>query len=1464
MSSRSRRPSLSISLAQLFVRVVQEKCDRLCLFFKGLAGVVVVIFLGPSPGMPTEVFADAAHPYPFGVTFKLSLDNADGRFGKVINDPSEAFLPSTEAWTTIYAEEQIALYQELGIEGIYIHEVACWLGYSKPDTALFGGTIQCRYKLAGNIDPSPTLGTYVAWTFSYLPGIGKTCPVDPDATVGNPCNAMTGNKFEAETDYQSADGSLDFTRHYNSQLGSLLRRDIGLGYGWTSPYHKNIALIDEPSLSNGPGIYSYRSGGIRQPYLQNAGQWQGDADNKLRLSQDANGYTLRRPDGGQEQYDTSGKILSETDGSGRTTSYAYNAAEQLDTISGPFGHSLTFGYYPPEHAAAGHLHTVTDAAGQVIAYQYDGNDNLIQVTYPDGNGKRYHYEDSLQPHHLTGISIIDTLGQETRFSTYGYDTEGGAILTQHAQTDNSVPQERFTISDRNGTQATVTDAAGNIEVLTFDMNLGVNRLLSKIHQSDNKGIHKTYDANNNLETYTDAEGNVTKYAYNAYNQLWTKTEAFGTTEARTTTISEYVSEELDLPVFMRRPSVKVGRYAETEIRYGSTSLEMPCYGEPLTLPCQITQYGSRPDGTPIAHTVSMKYNVNGQVIEIDGPRTDVNDVTTLAYYECTTGAECGQLQSVVNALGQETTYDFYYPDGRLKQLTDPNGMPTTYTYDVRGRVETVTQTPLGGAARVTQYGYTAFGAIETVTTPDGVTVTYGYDAAQDLRRITDNLGNTIEYDYDVRGNRSATRINDPNGTLVRTVETAYNARNHLDTLNATGSVTTLTTDAVGNLRDVIDPNNNADGTLDSTSRTHDPLNRLRETIDLLAGVTGYDYDVNDRLTRVQAPNGATTDYVYDDFGNLLQETSPDRGTIVYTNDAAGNVTTTTDARGIEAVYTYDALNRRTRVGPAGTEQAITYAYDSCAHGTGRLCQIQDASGTTQYAYDAFGDIVEQNRTMQGVTYTTQYTYDAANRVTSITYPDGRVIGYVRDAIGRIESVTLTVDGVTTTLSGNRTYRADRRLTGQTFGNGLTETRTYDLKGQLQTQRLGTVATRDYLDYDANGNLKALTADSFSGTYTYDALNRLGTETAGTLTQSLGYDANGNRTSDGTGDYDYLAASNRLSVLNGTAVTLDAAGNLTDDGQGQRYTYNDGGHLATVTRDEVQVAAYTYDAWRLRTRKVTPWGTALYHYDLAGNLILETTATGLPFKAYVWADGVPVAQINLTAQGDTLTYLHTDHLNTPRVGTDANGAVVWRWEGEAFGATLADEDPDGDNVTTTVNLRFPGQYYDQETGLHYNWNRYYDPRIGRYITSDPIGLQGGLNTFAYAGLNPLRFTDPFGLFDPGPKPPAPRLGSVLGKAARVCLRVPPPIIIIIGGMWPGSTGGCDDTGKCSDTRDEDGDGPHRCEIWYNDLILRQIQIDHGMVKGGSDDLTKRRWDRYAKEYNRVCVPQGFKPITNFYF
>ena len=140
------------------------------------------------------------------------------------------------------------------------------------------------------------------------------------------------------------------------------------------------------------------------------------------------------------------------------------------------------------------------------------------------------------------------------------------------------------------------------------------------------------------------------------------------------------------------------------------------------------------------------------------------------------------------------------------------------------------------------------------------------------------------------------------------------------------------------------------------------------------------------------------------------------------------------------------------------------------------------------------------------------------------------------------------------------------------------------------------------------------------------------------------------------------------------------------------------------------------------------------------MIGEYDAAGNATREHVWFNGAPVAVIT----GSTIHYVHTDHLGTPRAVTQG-GTAVWRWESDPFGSTAAQEDPDGDLTAFTYNLRFPGQYYDDETGLHYNYFRTYDPSTGRYLKNDPIGLRGGLNTYEYATQNPVKLVDPLGLF-----------------------------------------------------------------------------------------------------------------------
>ncbi len=267
-------------------------------------------------------------------------------------------------------------------------------------------------------------------------------------------------------------------------------------------------------------------------------------------------------------------------------------------------------------------------------------------------------------------------------------------------------------------------------------------------------------------------------------------------------------------------------------------------------------------------------------------------------------------------------------------------------------------------------------------------------------------------------------------------------------------------------------------------------------------------------------------------------------------------------------------------------------------------------------------------------------------------------------------------------------------------------------------------------------------------YGYDAVDRLTQHVDATgLLSDYQYDTNGNRTQLTQGSiataYHLSITSNRLNSQSGAVTksyTYDAAGNLISNGT-HAYTYNARGRLAKVTYG-TRSNTYALNGLGQRIRKTgygVSTGTNRYVYDAQGHLLGDYTSTGVAIQETVYLGDIPVAVL----QGTAVYHLHADHLDTPRVITDSTNKVIWRWDSDPFGATAANEDPDGDRKKFTYNLRFPGQYFDKETGLHYNYFRDYDPKIGRYVQSDPIGLAGGVNLYQYAKSNPLIYTDPTG-------------------------------------------------------------------------------------------------------------------------
>jgi RHS repeat-associated protein len=222
-----------------------------------------------------------------------------------------------------------------------------------------------------------------------------------------------------------------------------------------------------------------------------------------------------------------------------------------------------------------------------------------------------------------------------------------------------------------------------------------------------------------------------------------------------------------------------------------------------------------------------------------------------------------------------------------------------------------------------------------------------------------------------------------------------------------------------------------------------------------------------------------------------------------------------------------------------------------------------------------------------------------------------------------------------------------------------------------------------------------------------------------------------------GTYSYQRGSNKLTNINAaTPINFgyDPNGNITSENT-RTLVCDLSNQLIQVWNGGTQIAAYTYNGVGQRMMKVTQTGTRIFHYDLSGHLIAETNQSGQVLGEYIYLGGQLLAMIR---PGEVAYYFHNDHLGTPQVLTNDSQSIAWKAAYTPFGEAVA-------SIQTVENpFRFPGQYYDQETGLHYNYFRYYNPQTGRYLTPDPIGLEGGINLFSYVKGNPVNKIDRLGL------------------------------------------------------------------------------------------------------------------------
>ncbi|HTR58586.1 MAG TPA: RHS repeat-associated core domain-containing protein [Casimicrobiaceae bacterium] len=1074
--------------------------------------------------------------------------------------------------------------------------------------------------------------------------------------------------------------------------------------------------------------------------------------------------------------DTSDRLTRFVDGSGNTTGWSYyvakteetesyNAAGQLTSIQSRSGARVTLTYSdastPPSVASIPGLlirvadafgrqlnfayngwnlvATATDPAGKFYSFGYDANSNLVSIAWPDTSVRQFLYENSTYPHALTGI--VDETGQ--RYATYTYDSHGRAISEAHAGGADS-----YSFSYNADETSTITDPMGTTRTFNFATVLGAVKNAGISQPCTFCGVNSraiAYDGNGNVSSRTDFNNKKVCYAYDLTRNLETaRLEGVLSTETCSTVLGAPPN----------RPDVrKITTTWNATYRLPATISEPAPGGTKTTAfsydasgnltQKSITAPKNDGSGTNITRTWNWTYTTLGRMQTTTDPN---GRVTTYAYYSDTDPdfGKRGNVQSITNAAGHVTQITTYDAHGRATSTTDPNGLVTALAYDVRGRL---TSRQVG--VETTTYAYDAVGQLTRVTMPDGSYVQYAYDAAHRLVQINDGLGNKIVYTLDNAGNRTGESAYDPTNVLARMRSRIYNALNQFyQDLGAQGQTTTYAYDGNYNLTSTTDPLTH------QTANSYDALNRLIQVVDPAAGVTKYAYDGANNLTQVTDANANVTAYNYDGLNDLLKLVSPDTGTTTNTYDAAGNLLTKTDARGATATYTYDVLNRAAQVvySKSGTpNETYTFTYDSGANAKGRLSSITDSAATTSWTYNGQGRVASKTQQVGSVSRTLSYGYNGAGQLATLTTPSGQVIAY---GYGNNRVTTVSING-SPLITGAATEPFGP-LAVWFWGNGLKMWRDYDNDGRLITWefRNGSSVLRKDQSFDLASRIIGIAdpiTPAASQSYQYDALDRLTVAQTGspvTHTQQFTYDPVGNRlnaTLDGESANLSYNGSNRLQAMIGTASAgyLNGATSLA-------WTYNNANRLVQIQSGGTTIASYTVSALGQRVAKTVSGVTTVFVYDEQGHFAGEYDGAGNLIEETVWLEDLPVATLRPTGAPGTPTptnvyYVHADHLGSPRAVTrPSDNVLMWQWDNlDPFGANAANEHPSGQGVFK-YNLRFPGQYYDTETGTHYNYFRDYDPTIGRYEQSDPIGLRGGMSTYGYVAGSPLRWSDQYGL------------------------------------------------------------------------------------------------------------------------
>jgi RHS repeat-associated protein len=1233
----------------------------------------------------------------------------------------------------------------------------------------------------------------------YVPAQGTACVQDVarkpckdgklvNPKVGNPIILATGSKLVTAKDFATSDGAFVISRTYRSLPGisgsQYLPRNLGGNWNFDFGYEVQLGPFSgAPSSPNAKVTVVAPDSSAYDFVLQSDGTWVPDTttgaffaptDLKLEylgtLPSDLS--TIR---GSSSQWrltdgdDTVWTFQTFTDvetGSayriGRPTSrvtregyqwtFAYRPDRSLQTLTDSYGRQATFtwAYYYPTNinpAPAGYepyaeaISSIALPDGTTLRFTYEPPpvssgpstthviQRLVKVERLNASSTvidstTYAYADPLHPRHIT--SVTDFRGVQV--ATYTYDARGRALSTAKGGGADSYSVDYAETSTER--TRTVTNPLGKVAVYHFTkLGSGNEYRLASVEGEASTNCPSSarsiaYDTNNFIASEVDEEGRTTTYTRDSRGRPLTITEAAGTPLARTTTITW--DSSLNLPDVIARPGLTESR------AYTSGHL------------ATLTQTDNTTITTPYAtngrtHAWAYDWTSTGLLNSVDGPLPGTADTVSFTY------DAFGQQQTRTDEVGLTTQVISRDSRGAPLTLQDAHGIQTIITYDAMGRPLTVTTNP-GSSQSQYVMEYDNAGNLKKLTMPQGGWLSYTYDDASRVTRIDNNRGEYRMMTLNGLGEATAQTVKNAGGTITQQSAKNYDELGRvLQAIGAGSQTWAYQYDKVNRLTQTTDARSKQWAT------GWDALDRVITQTDPTSAQQQSSYAANDQLTQYKDGRNVTTDRIVDGFGNTIYENSPDKG-----------------AR----TFWYDGANRLTQVEDADTagtaDENVAYTYDSTDSGNfglGRLTGAVDPSGSTALGYDAQGRLISDTKTIQSRTYQVAYTYDANGAVTSITYPSGHVVTYVRASDGKITAVQMqpSAGGTVTNLATGVAYAPFGPLTGLTYGNGLVLTRNYDQNYWLSGINLAGSSTLLNLSFarDANGNVTGVTDNASSGraaTYGYTDNDRVASAAGPWGSDVYAWDASGNRTrvdrtsgsTVATDAATIASGSNRLTEIRDAsavltkAFTLRAGGDLAQQVSGSTtfdYVYSPRKRLASLKTNTVEVASYLYDYAGHRVARTLPATSQVIHYiyDQAGQLIAEQDGTtGALLREYVWLDGMPLALVTGTVATPQFAYVHTGQIGEPLMATDASQAKLWDVALDPWGnvQTLA-------TASITQDLRFPGQWMQGESGLAQNGMRDYDPTLGRYIEADPIGLAGGSNLFAYANSNPLKYTDPTG-------------------------------------------------------------------------------------------------------------------------